>query len=424
MKSLKTIRLFYIFYTLYTVFVILVSDYKLIYAIVGLFTVWTVFEAYALGFRSSKKIKLLDAESDERENITFPFSRIFEWKSYQYLINAVICWGCSIFAARFYTSRNLVNVITGLLNGNGGYAIYQRYAREANIGAFTISKIPYILMLTYCTAMMFWGIVGILLSNENKRPIQYIYVISIILSYLYFGVARGTNFEMYIVFVSLVYCILNKPSSMEKGGSDTRKRIILVGAIGILVVIVFRIVVESRGYVFRNQICTEIIYDPDKFISVYFPTITSMGLSVFRYLGWGIFTIGYMRWHALDSLNTMIAMFIPSGWSAILGESFVETTRKTVDVGVGWVPDYMSLIDLFGIPFLFIVLFVLGRIYVNLRVSRRPQLLVDLLGLFIFIEMLSIPVGNFLVTSTPILLTLFAALLWYGKCILVAQKRG
>ena len=131
-----------------------------------------------------------------------------------------------------------------------------------------------------------------------------------------------------------------------------------------------------------------------------------------------------MRWHALDSLNTMIAMFIPSGWSAILGESFVETTRKTVDVGVGWVPDYMSLIDLFGIPFLFIVLFVLGRIYVNLRVSRRPQILVDLLGLFIFIEMLSMPVGNFLVTSTPILLTLFAALLWYGKCILVAQKRG
>ena len=77
MKSLKTIRLFYIFYTLYTVFVILVSDYKLIYAIVGLFTVWTVFEAYALGFRSSKKIKKSDAESDERENITFPFFRLF-----------------------------------------------------------------------------------------------------------------------------------------------------------------------------------------------------------------------------------------------------------------------------------------------------------------------------------------------------------
>ena len=427
MRTLKTIRLFYIFYTLYTFFVMAVSDYKAIYAVVGLISIWALYFAFSLGFRSSKNLRNIDNDEAQQETdevgVSFPFSNIGNWRNIFYIINVIICWICSILAARFYTSRNFSSVITALFNGTGGYAIYQRYVREANIGAFTLSKIPYILMLTYCTAMVFWSIVAILLSNKKHRPFQIFYVVMIILAYLYFGIARGTNYEMYIIFVSLVYCILNRPNRKQRSFIENRKRVFLVSSIGIVMVIVFRIVVENRGFVFRNQICTEITYDPDKFVSMLFPAITTMGLAVFRYLGWGIFTIGYMKWIALDSFSSIMALLIPQGQRIIFDNTWVELTRHTVDVGVGWVPDYMSLLDLLGLPLMFVALFIIGRVVVKLKLSDKPRLLVNLIGLFVFIEMLSIPVGNFLVTSTPIMLSLLASLLWYGKCILVSYRQ-
>ena len=72
---------------------------------------------------------------------------------------------------------------------------------------------------------------------------------------------------------------------------------------------------------------------------------------------------------------------------------------------------------------MFVALFIAGRVVVKLKLSDKPRLLVNLIGVFVFIEMLSIPVGNFLITSTPIMLSLLASLLWYGKCILVSYRR-
>ena len=213
MNTLKTVRSFYLVYTIYTFFVMAVSNYKAEHALMGLFSMWILYLAFSLGFNSSRRFRYVRSDSGRDVfNVSFPFSNIANWKNLEYLFNAIVCWICSVLSARFYTGRSFISVITGLLSGTSGYAIYQRHLREANIGAFTLVKAPFFLMLVYCTAMAFWSMVAVLLADRKPRTFQVVYMLTVVLAYLYFGVARGTNYEMYIVFVSVVYCILNSPT--------------------------------------------------------------------------------------------------------------------------------------------------------------------------------------------------------------------
>ena len=405
----KTVRLFYTFYTLYTFYIMLISDYDIVYALFGLGSIWFVYLFFAMGYMSVKS-----NYDDESTTITtkFPFSGISEWKPYQYLLCDIICWVSTILAGKFYTSRGFVRVISGLFNGEAAYSIYQSYARTVN-SSFSAVKIPYILMLTFLTAMLIWSASAIIIGMERIKPIQYCHLISLFLSYLYFGIARGTNFEMYIVFVALVYCILNRREQNDKRKS--KKQIVTVILLGFLLVVIFRIVVEARGVKFANRICREINYLPDRTISKLFPALTNMMTSIFRYLGWGTFTIGVYKFDiVLGDIKGILANIMPFGFRALYGINLPDIMRSTVNVGVGWVPDYMTFIDYLGLPCFFVFLYILGRLGAWLsKSSKIPQLLANIIGLLIFIEMLSIPVGNFLFTSTPNMLTVFAAFLWY-----------
>jgi len=417
MNTVKTVKLFYIVYTVYTFFVILVSDYKIWYAAVGLGMIWFIFLAFYLGYVSVKG----DVENSEDDYTgkfqEYPLSNISNWRSITYIIHSILVLASSFMAARFYTGRGPSEIIRGLLQSVNSYAIYQGYAKMANVGAFTLSKIPYVLMLMYCFTMLIWSTAGILLTSERKTIIQYIFVGSSILAVLLFGVARGTNFEMYIVFVTVVYAILNKEKKTKRINIDNTKKILIVGIIGIVVILTFKSVVEARGFVFRNQICVEINYDPDKAFSQMFPTITNIGLSFFRYLGWGIFTIGIITDQVVfGNLTNLVSSLIPAGFTLTHAETLDSIIRRTIYVGTGWVPDYFAFIDDFGWIVFIVIVFIMGAIMGSLDKRSYPKLLRSLVGVLIFLEMLSIPVGNFIVVSTPLLLSALYIFSWYILC--------
>lgn len=396
----------------------MVSDYNIWIAILGLASIWSIFFFYSFGFYSYRSYKAVESpKAPDNEDDTFLFSGIYEWKAWQYILSGILCWLCSILAARFYTSRGFTQVISGLFRGDqAAYSIYQHYVIDANIGTFSLTKIPYILMLVYCTVMLLWTMVGLIMSGEKLVLFKIVHLLNVILAYYYFGVARGTNFEMYIVFVILVYSLLNRPGNTLKDERRRKRSIIIIAALAVVVVIIFRAVVAARGNVFRNQICTEIKYDPNKWISQTFPTITNMGLSVFRYFGFGIFTIGMIVDKVfLQDATGVIAHLIPCGFTLIKGEDLPSITREVVDIGVGWVPDYISFINSTGLIFTFAIFFLLGCLSARLYKSKRAALLKNLIGAVIFLEMLSIPVGNFIATSTPNEISILLILIWYFK---------
>ena len=436
MKHLKTIRLIYLVYTIYTIFVISVSDYNIWIALLGLLCIWLIYFAYSLGYRSVK-ITSIDSKDDQGDDVAesiehkeeydeatsiivhddrFVFSEIVNWKPIQYILATSISWICSIFAAKFYTSRGFSSVILGIFRGEKAYSIYQHYMVDANIGAFKLTKIPFILMLVFCTMMLFWSMLGLLLSGEKLKVGQVVYLVSTVLSYFYFGLARGTNFEMYIIFVLFVYCLLNRPGTALIDERKRRRAIIVISVLAVAVIIVFRMVVAARGNVFSNQICSEIHYDDTKLISRLFPTLTNIGLSVFRYFGFGIFTIGTTIDNIVfGSAQGFGAFMLPVGFQLFYNSDLMVLVREIVDIGVGWVPDCISFVNIFGFPLTLIVFLALGRLTRKIYSSDRSGLLKNLLGAFMFIEMLSIPVGNFIVTSTPNELTIFLVFLWLIK---------
>ena len=107
---------------------------------------------------------------------------------------------------------------------------------------------------------------------------------------------------------------------------------------------------------------------------------------------------------------------IPTGFDLAYGQSLPLLLGDTIDLGDRWVPDFVFLLNGLGMFFYYGVILIVGRYVARIRTKGYPKLLVDLIYAIVFVEMLSIPVGNFLTASTPNELFVLAVILWYLKC--------
>ena len=416
MNVLSAVKLFYLFYSVYTLFVVSVSDYKWSHAIFGVIAIWLAFFAYALGYNSIRRNRPV-TNNNLASAPTSIYNNVGGWKIRTYFIHMILCWACSILSARYYTGLGPIQVINHLLAGNSLYALYQRYFRNMGIAAFSLVKIPFILMLSYLTIMLFVSFLGILASGKKIRMKHFIFIASVALSYYYFGMSRGTNFEMYIIFVLLAYCLLCRRSAHVQN-SKTKKgkysSVILVGIFGMIAVGIFRIVLTIRGSVFENNICTEIKFDPNSIFANMFPALTNIGLSVFSYLGYGIYTIGVTIQDIIfTSFENVFSLLFPFVYNIFQGEALGDTLKQTIDIGVHWVPDWVNFTGLFGFPMFLVVMYMLGRFTSKCYLVNIPNLLLHLVCSLSFLFMLSLPVGNFIFTSTPNVALVVFVICWY-----------
>lgn len=419
MRTLKTIRIFYIVYSVYALFVAMVSDYKPRYYIVGISVLWLTYGLYSLGVKSSKKTdsRRFSAEAASYNEVPFPFSNIENWGVFQCLLALFVAWASAVLASRFYTGRDFISILTGIFGGNAAYYSYQMYFTNNRLDVFSIRKIPYILMLAYLTIIFIWSTLGIVLGKTKQRWWKKAYLFGVVLAYLFFGIARGTNYETYVVFIVIAYCLLNKAKSGNRINSF--KYLFLVGIAGIIMIFIFRARLMDRGVKFVNEICPEIFFDDSSFFALFFPTLTNIGLSVFGYLGYGVYCIGVTIVDIiLGSVPDMILSFLPCGFPLFKGESLSIVLSHFIDMGVKWAPDYVFIVNYTGIFAYCFVPFILGRFSQKADNMEINYLLKKILQVIVFIEMLSIPVGNFLIASSAnILMILFAFLWWIQSSI-------
>lgn len=411
MQTVKTIRLFYVLYTAYTLFVMLISDYKPIYAYTGLVLMWNAYGLFELGYRSKRNTAAANESTENKPMYyRFPFASIQSWSPIKKMITTAFAWLCTILCARFYTGRSFSSVISGMFGGASAYMNYQRYFASSNLGTFSLSKIPYILMLAFLTVSMIWMVLSTILCKKENKWWDYFFLIGIVMAYLFFGSARGTNFETYIVFVVFSFCFLQKANELEK-----RKKIyiLIVILLGILMVSIYRFVLHDRGTEFNNIICPEIQHDPSKLISRIFPNFVNIATSLFSYLGYGIYVIGVtLKDVCFASSSNIVGSVFPGGVKIITGSSIQSTLGQTINLGARWIPDYVLLINLLGIPLCFVSFIVLGRFAATINFRSYPQLLKEVLHTLVFIEMLSLPVGNFLLSSSSNELMVLFAMAW------------
>lgn len=412
MKTIRAVRLFYLVYTFYTIFIVAISNYRYIYAICGLALMWLSYYAFKIGYLTSKSYISEKAIEDKRGEPDSKLS-IYQWSSSYYFTTSITSWLCALLAAKYYTGRSFTTVISGFFGGNDAYYSYQRYFQANHLNVFSLSKIPYILMLVYLTTIMLWSIISLVSESRTLGYKRIIYLLSVTLAYAYFGAARGTNFETYILFVVFTYSLL------IKNNKDYSKRLLYISLIiivGICLVQIYRLRILDRGISFDNGICEEITVRESSAFIRSFPALSNILISVFSYLGYGIYCIGVAIWDIYTGSTTgILALFVPLGNDLILNSDIRELLLQNVVLGARWIPDLLLIVNKIGLVLYFVLLFCIGRFLQVLDNYCGPKDIRNAISALIFIELLSIPVGNFLLASTSNEITVLLFLIAYIK---------
>lgn len=413
----EAILSFYLMYTGYLILVCGSTNLSIIYIIPALIVLWMIYFAFFIGI-SEKKRKIIYNKVDKSENIkrtqevneTAFLTKIFEKKSISMLAVGIICIIISIICAHYYTGLWPSEVIRNLLLANSNYYSYQSYFQEANIGAFSIAKIPFVLLLALNNIIFVYSFIY-LLCNGKKIHIKYIIYLALIgIAHLYVGVARGTNFEIYKLFIILSYCYIMRKRSLKKNINYA-----LIGIMGIILVIIYINVLAARNVEPDYNIATYIHYDKDALFSQIFPVFSQYYLFLFSYLGFGIYYIA-----------TMINDIWFNSWQGFLGAIFplfnkltsidsIEITNQIVDIGVKWVPDGASIMYITGLPMLLVICFFLGKFVAYNQKGQKTTFFYFLWGYLVFVLFCSIPVGHFLSFSSEILMIVYSLILYLVK---------
>jgi hypothetical protein len=310
----------------------------------------------------------------------------------------------SIFLIYFYTGKSITEVFTGFLNGESLYYQYQQYFREQELEVFSVTKIPAILSGFMLKMTVLYTYIKVLVLD--KKTIQnFTWLIIVTSSFALFSIARGTSIEIFEILLLIWFLVVMK--LVVSGGSKIAKnssRIIILTLAGFSLFI-YTYNISARYSFNESDYCAtrELCKNPDTLIYSLSPQLGDLTYALSGYFTFGIFySSSYINSVWFTSWNNLFSGLIPYRY-LIYGETNRSLVCDVViDCGVAWQPDAMLFVQAFGVIGLFIFTFLLGRYAKKLYfsfVNEQNVLSIGLLFL-IFLSMISLPVGNFLLSSS------------------------
>lgn len=395
MIETKIIGFFYLIYTIFILLTISITSLEFWSIFSSVLITWIIFIFFSLGTVAFK-----------RKKETGKPIRNVSWLSNQpnqmYLLLMVASIICSFLVVRYYTGQTFISVINNIKNSISTYAEYQKHFAENQISQFSIGKLPFILMMAFVKFNLFYGTFALTLHSDKSQKLNYlkkIYLCISVFSYLYIGIARGTNFEMFEFVVLIITVIFLK----NKNRTINIKNIVLISTIIIMAISIFIEVVEQRGGIGGTNyyISRDVFFDPSSIISRVFPGISLILLSVYDYFGFGFFYGAvFLERIYFSSMNSILVYSLPLFPKMFNKSSAEEVMKGVIDLGVRWNPDMYVFISKFGVISLFLCTFFLGFILFKNKHHNRLYTYDSILNFFILLQMLSFPIGNFVITSS------------------------
>ncbi|MBE6995177.1 MAG: hypothetical protein E7429_00360 [Ruminococcaceae bacterium] len=397
MQVKKIVAIFYLMYTAYILIICGMTDITVLYILPALGALWLSYACFAGGARLSGRLQT------QRIPISLP-NYISLRPGEQALLWAAAIFGsmvCSVFVVHFYTGMWPAAVVRNLLTGVSNYYTYAYYFAEyvADLSAF--AKLPYILMNAFIMAVFAFGVVywGF---RPRVTPGALLMALLCSAGYLCVSVGRGTNIELYLFVILVVYIILRRVKlalALDHFSARIIKTLLLCFCVGLALVAVYYVVLDARGYHPQVWITEDIMYDSSTLIARYLPTFALLILNLFGYLGFGLFYIAsFMQEVWVASPVNFLAAFLPGGYSLLVGENTISIMERTIDVGVKWHADLINGVNTFGIFGLFLLIGLLG--FVCEKQEALGGQWSHMLEFLILLQMLSFPVGNFVVVSS------------------------
>lgn len=408
----KIILVIYLVLTVYVLLIVGSTNLTLFEMTPAILMMWIYFSSFSSGYlltKSSRNLERLTKSSEANNRSSF-----FERTDLLLIILSLVSVFFSVIAARYYTGQTPIVVFTNLVKGSSVYYEYQRYFAEAEIATFSLSKLPYVLMLFYVKFMLFYGYLKLLLVKEKCKMSEKLSLIILTISHVYFGIARGTNFEVFELFILIVFVVLSK----FRGYSIKRsrvKQVIFIAVFGFILINVYYWSVTSRGVVFGYRITSEVWYNPEGVVSILFPALAAISTALFGYFGFGFFYLSkFVSDVWLLTPGSFLAGLVPKGFELSGMGSVGAIMKRTIDMGPRWHPDASVLINDFGLFGLVVFCFLLGFIAARLvnNYSKRDSMR-DLLLFLVVLQMVSLPIGNFVIVSSASKLILVFGILWF-----------
>lgn len=409
MRTEKMVQLFYIIYTIYSLIICGITDIDFIYTLPALVVMWMLYLIFHIGMSSTKK-HIDEGEMELNKDIS-------KRKIKAYIIFDIISMVLAVIAVRFYTGQNPLSVVQMLRSGESLYNSYQLYFINSGIAGMGIKKLPFVFMLFYVKINLVFMVITNFATVKKIRLRNIFVMFLAVLPHIYVAISRGTNFEYYELLILIVFCILTRVKgrlTFEKVGKKVMKSLIICFIAGILMVVVYCNTLSARGYELNYYISEDIAYDANSLISTVFPTFSFICLNMYSYLGYGLFYISAFLYTSLEkSIFTILVCLVPNGYSIVYGDTIDSTMKSILDVGVRWTPDFISMMDSMGLIVIILILFVMGRLTRCRMISYEERIVGLMLNYFILLQMLSFPVGNFIMSSSANKISVVLLCGWY-----------
>lgn len=387
----KIIRYFYIGYTLYMIMVINTTNLRFFMILPSFLVMWINYFIFSLGYKVKKEKheteldpKLLDSWLINRKK-----SLLFLIASFSIMFSTA--------AVKYYTGQTPVTVFKNLFSNISLYYEYQTYFAQQQRNIFSLRKLPFVLMLFYVKFILFYSYISFIIIKDKTTKFEKFYLGIITISYIYIGIARGTNFEFFELVMIIIFSILYK--FKVKRIKIRLKTLIVIPILVILMIYIFYWGLTRRGIIFKYYISRDVFYNPNGLIPLLFPFLSFVTLLIYGYFGFGFFYMSkFITEVWFSSFENFIAGILPLGFYATEQTSITTIMKKVVDIGARWHPDTALFIGNFGYLGLLLLCFLMGascKYFIKFRSSSSC-----FINYIILMQMISLPVGNFISTSS------------------------
>lgn len=319
---------------------------------------------------------------------------------------------------KFYTGNSMFSSIQSFLSFNSlgkdsTYSSYQEYFETAGLNEFTLEKLPYVVgggVLKFC----YWAIfIRTFAYKKKPKKIETASVMVVTILYVFLGMARGTSFENFEIIMLTFYTILLREKVIFNRNWFGQKAMRIIISFIILGGLYFIISMSLRfegNLLNAYNVTNEMRYDPNAVIS---QIDKNTALILNSFTGYFLFGI-YFSSTAINavwftSLQGGLSALLPGGIEMLgIGKSYNEAIcGRVIDCGAAWIPDLVVLIEKLGLLLFGVLILLIGKLskkmyYSLIKGSISAALILYIIVLFF----LSLPVGNFITSSSSVIIAI------------------
>ena len=317
-----------------------------------------------------------------------------------YLLTGLTTVLAALVAGYYYTGKLPLEVASFIADGRSLYWSYQVFNSDLRAAGGGRGFSPYFALLVYGKFVLVAAVFTAATRVGRMRRRELLLIILAVAAQAYLGLARGTGLEFFQLGTVLAFALLVRRRNVGRAPAG----VIAVGlAVGLAAL--YAAILTARGATTSTLgLGNDVDWDPHDFARLLGPLLGAL-LRFYDYFGFGfhyVATYWSQVWFA--SPSTIMAGLLPGGYDA-LGIDPTFAIRSHLVMGGHWHPDSILVIARAGFIGLLAAFFLLGRVAGSL--AGKTSMTSTALSYYVCLQMLSMPVGNFVWVDTTNIVVLF-----------------